>query len=140
SEPEDGGRHPRFLPHPAGVASGEGSTVPIVDPLHRAVVGAVGSSITSVATVGGGDVAQAFRFELRNGRRAFAKTHPDPPPGFFTTEAAGLRWLREAGAVRVPEVLAVSDGGADTVPHLVLEWIEVGPPAPDTEVDLGRAL
>ena len=38
----------------------------------------------------------------------------DPPPGFFTTEAAGLTWLREPGVVAVPEVLAVSD--ATTTP------------------------
>ena len=48
--------------------------------------------------------------DLADGRRVFAKTHPAAPPGFFTTEAAGLGWLGEPGAVAVPEVLAVSDG------------------------------
>jgi fructosamine-3-kinase len=73
----------------------------------------------------------------------FAKTHPSPPPGFFTTEAAGLRWLREPGVVAVPEVLAVSDG---PVAFLVLEWIDQGrggaggADGPGTEADLGRAL
>ena len=100
----------------------------------------MGSAVTGADVVRGGDVAQAFRFVLADGRPVFAKTHPNPPPHFFTTEAAGLRWLREPGAVAVPEVLAVSDGGADEVPYLVLEWIETGRPVGGTEADLGRAL
>ena len=63
---------------------------------------------------------------------------PHPPAGFFSTEAAGLRWLVAADAVRVPMVLAVSDG--DPPPFLVLEWVDVGPPRPATEAQLGRAL
>ena len=50
----------------------------------------------------------------------FAKTHRNPPPGFFATEAASLAWLGESGAVRVPSVLAVDDAS------LVLEWIPEG--------------
>jgi fructosamine-3-kinase len=64
----------------------------------------------------------------------FAKTHRRPPPHFFPTEAAGLRWLRASGAVAVPEVLAVDDG------MLVLEWIPEGRPRPGTEAELGRSL
>jgi fructosamine-3-kinase len=85
-------------------------------------------------------VAQAYRYELDDGRMVFAKTHPSPPTGFFTTEAAGLRWLAEPGAVRVPEVLAVSDGEDGDPPFLVLAWIELGQHRQDTEPDLGRAL
>ncbi len=85
-------------------------------------------------------MAEAVRIDLRDGRRVFAKTHPNPPAGFFTTEAAGLRWLHDAGAVLVPEVLAVSDGDDGARPYLVLEWIDVGPPDRVTEPDLGRAL
>jgi fructosamine-3-kinase len=75
--------------------------------------------------------------ELDGGDRVFAKTHPAPPPWFFTSEAAGLTWLRNAGAVRVPAVLAVSDG----VPaFLALEWVDEGRVGPSTEADLGHAL
>ena len=87
--------------------------------------------------VHGGDTAAAFRVDLDDGRRVFAKTHPAPPPGFFTTEASSLTWLRAAEAVSVPEVLAVSD---DDPAHLVLEWIEEGQPAATTEAELGAAL
>ncbi|MBX3286089.1 MAG: fructosamine kinase family protein [Actinobacteria bacterium] len=102
---------------------------------------ALGTSVTVAARVHGGDVARAFRLELADGRTVFAKTHADPPAGFFTTEAAGLAWLREPGAVAIPEVLAVSDGDASGVPaHLVLEWIEVGPRRPGADAALGEAL
>jgi fructosamine-3-kinase len=111
-----------------------------MDRLRQAVGTALGSPVRSSWVVRGGDVAQAFGYDLDDDRRVFAKTHPSPPAGFFTTEANGLRWLAEAGAVPVPEVLAVSDGDALHPPFLALEWIEVGAPRAGTEADLGRAL
>jgi fructosamine-3-kinase len=107
------------------------------DALRGALEASLGSRVGAHAPVHGGDVAVAYRVDLVDGRRVFAKTHRTPPPGFFTTEATGLTWLRDAGAVPVPEVLAVSD---DAPCHLVLEWIERGPSRPRTEADLGRAL
>jgi fructosamine-3-kinase len=81
-------------------------------------------------------VADAFQVRLDGAATVFAKTHRSAPPGFFSTEAAGLAWLREAGAVPVPEVLGVSDDP----PLLILEWIEPGRPARSTEAEFGRAL
>jgi fructosamine-3-kinase len=115
-------------------------TVTAVDALHRAVGVALGSEVVAATAVHGGDVAAAYRMDLADGRRVFAKTHSNPPAGFFTTEAAGLRWLREPATLSVPEVLAVSDGDGDTPAHLVLEWVDVGSPGRSTEVDLGRSL
>ena len=108
--------------------------------LEEAVGRALGTRVVGSSVVRGGDVAQAFRFELDDGRRVFAKMHPNPPAGFFTTEAYGLRWLAEPGVIDVPEVLAVSDGEEGGPPFLVLGWIELGRPRADTEVVLGRAL
>jgi fructosamine-3-kinase len=104
--------------------------------LAAALRDAVGTSVAAASRVGGGDVAIAYRVELDDGSRVFAKTHADPPPGFFLTEAAGLRWLRDAGAVAVPEVLGVGDDPA----FLALEWIDEGASRPSTEADLGVAL
>jgi fructosamine-3-kinase len=84
----------------------------------------------------GGDVADAFRAELEGGDAVFAKTRWGSPPGFFLTEAAGLAWLREAEALPVPEVLAVSDDP----PLLVLSWIEEGRARRGTEAGFGHAL
>jgi fructosamine-3-kinase len=93
-----------------------------------------------MARLGGGDVAESYRVELDDGRTVFAKTHRAPPPGFFTTEATGLRWLREPDVLPVPEVLAASDGDSGHGPALLaLEWIEEGGRASD-EAAFGRAL
>jgi fructosamine-3-kinase len=96
----------------------------------------LGARLVEADVVHGGDVAAAYRVALDDGRRLFAKTHPAPPPGFFTTEASGLRWLGEAGAVAVPTVVAVSDDPA----LLVLEWIDEGRPHDTTDADFGAAL
>jgi fructosamine-3-kinase len=104
--------------------------------LRASVEQALGATIVGTAPVHGGDVAIAYRLDLEDGRRAFAKTHAAPPPGFFTTEASGLTWLRDAAAVAVPEVLAVSDEPA----FLVLEWVERGAAREGTEAALGRGL
>ena len=86
--------------------------------------------------LGGGDFANAFVVDLVGGERVFAKTHRRPPPGFFTTEAAGLRWLAEPEALAVPDVLLVAD---DDPACLVLEWIETGGRRTrESEADFGR--
>jgi fructosamine-3-kinase len=86
--------------------------------------------------LGGGDVADSYRVVLDDGATVFAKTKIGAVPGFFTTEAAGLSWLRSAEAVAVPAVVAVSDDPA----FLILQWIEPGTPVAGTEADLGRSL
>jgi fructosamine-3-kinase len=96
----------------------------------------LGARPVTSSPLSGGDVARARRVELDDGRIVFVKTHDAPPEGFFTTEAAGLRWLAESGTVRIPEVRSVDDDPA----HLALEWIDEGPPTADTDPDLGRAL
>ena len=90
-----------------------------------------------IAAVRGGDFAAAYRVDLADGRPLFAKTHSAPPPGFFTTEATGLEWLRAAAAVPIPRVVAVDDASPAM---LLLEWIEIGGSGPSTEADFGRAL
>ena len=72
--------------------------------------------------VSGGDFATAYRVALADGRVLFAKTHTNPPPGFFTTEANGLEWLAEPDVINVATVVGVSD---DAPAYLVLDWIDV---------------
>jgi fructosamine-3-kinase len=85
--------------------------------------------------VGGGSICTASRLTLDDGASVFAKQWPggDPPPGFFAAEAAGLRWLAEAGAP-VPEVLA------ELPDMLVMEWLDPGRPSPAAAQRLGAAL
>jgi fructosamine-3-kinase len=86
--------------------------------------------------VSGGDICTASRLTLDDGNSVFAKSWPegDAPAGFFAAEAAGLDWLRAAGAVPVPEVIAA-------LPNLLaLEWIEAGPASPAAAERFGRQL
>jgi fructosamine-3-kinase len=112
------------------------SADPIVDRVVRFVVDQLGP-VASLRSVQGGDVASSFAVDLADGQRVFAKTHRNPPPGFFTTEAVGLSWLEETATLAVPAVLAVSDDP----PVLVLEWIdESAPSLAGDEADFGRSL
>ena len=114
-----------------------GQTPAVDRALVTAVERVLGTGVARGVPLRGGDVAVAYGVELVDGRRVFVKTHRAPPSGFFSTEAAGLAWIREAGAVDVPSVLAVSD----EVPSLlVLSWIERGTARGVTEQDLGRRL
>jgi fructosamine-3-kinase len=84
--------------------------------------------------VGGGCITDTRRAELDDGRIVFLKVDASAPRGFFEAEAAGLRWLRSANALPVPEVLEVAEG------HLALEWVERGHASGDTAELLGRGL
>jgi fructosamine-3-kinase len=84
--------------------------------------------------VGGGDVNEAFRVTLADGRDAFVKTRADAEPGEYAAEAAGLGWLAEPGALRTPRVLDVDDG------YLALEWVKPGRLTPAGTERLGRGL
>jgi len=101
---------------------------------------ALGSQINSLTPVGGGDFAQSYRAQLDAGEYLFVKTHSNPPDGFFSTEAKGLQWLNDSGAVAVPEVRAFSDDP----PFLALGWIDVSNngarPEAETEAQFGRSL
>jgi fructosamine-3-kinase len=84
--------------------------------------------------VGGGDINEAFRAVLADGRVAFVKTRADAPTGEYTAEAEGLEWLAEPGALRTPRVLEVAED------YLALEWIEPGALSAAGAEELGRGL
>jgi len=84
--------------------------------------------------VSGGDINDAWCVELADGARAFVKTRSHAPAGEYAAEAASLVWLGEAGALRVPRVLAQGDD------FLALEWIEPGTLDAAGEEELGRGL
>lgn len=115
-------------------------TTPVA--LTTAVAASLDAGVRSSHRVSGGDINDAYRFELADSTVVFVKSHPSAPAGMYHAEAAGLDWLRD-GEVRVPEVLAVIDPGVDAAPParlLVLEWIESASPAADHDEALGRGL
>jgi fructosamine-3-kinase len=105
---------------------------------REAVCRALGSAVASSHTVSGGDINEVSELHLADGRVVFVKTNDDAEPGMLPAEARGLRWLDEARALRVPRVLAVSDGGRPA--FLALERITPGRRRPDFDERLGRGL
>lgn len=101
--------------------------------IARRVEQLLGTAVVSTAPVAGGDISTATRLRLSDGRVVLLKSQAGPPPGFFATEARGLRRLAEAGAP-VPVPLAHDES------CLVLPWIEHARPTADAADQLGRDL
>ena len=80
----------------------------------------LGEAVAHAERVGGGCINDGWRVDLVSGGRLFVKTRAEVEPGEYAAEADGLRWLGQAGAVRVPAVHAVADD------MLALEWIDEG--------------
>jgi fructosamine-3-kinase len=93
---------------------------------------AVGARVVGLSAIGGGDINDAYRATLDDGRTLFVKTHTPlapgslygdrrsaAPMGMFVAEADGLQWLSE-GPLRVPRVIAAGEH------FLALEWLELG--------------
>ena len=100
----------------------------------------LGSAVRAMTAAGGGDINQTFALQLHDGRRLFVKTHPRPPAGMYSCEARGLQWLAEAKALRVPEVVFVSEADALGPACLVLEQIAPNRRNSDFDEQLGRGL
>jgi fructosamine-3-kinase len=95
---------------------------------------AVGGRVAQTRPISGGDINRAFAVTFTDGRALFVKTNAHEPPSMFAAEARGLAWLGEAGALRVPTVVAVGAG------FLALELVVTGAPARDFDERLGRGL
>jgi fructosamine-3-kinase len=86
--------------------------------------------------VGGGSICSARRLTFEDGTSLFVKS-PVGSAGLdelLESEAAGLRWLRSAGSVPVPEVIAVQPD------LLALEWIDNAAPSAAAAERFGREL
>jgi len=106
----------------------------MTDQVREAIAAALGARVQAARALSGGDINEAHAVALDDGREIFVKTNRAPPAGMFPAEARGLDWLREAGAVRVPAVLAADER------FLALELIGPGKPGPRFDEELGRGL
>lgn len=107
--------------------------------LSAALAQALDTTVATLRPVAGGDLNEAFRAELADGDAVFVKTSADAAAGAFAAEAAGLAWLAQADAMRVPAVRAVADA-AGAPRFLALEWLDAGRLSADGEEALGRGL
>jgi fructosamine-3-kinase len=96
----------------------------------------LGTGVRACQAVGGQFGVRHCRATLADGRTVFAKiAHPAAGTGpGFEAEARGLRWLGEAGAVGVPEVIGWDDGA------LVIAWLPPGAPGRQGAEQFGRDL
>jgi fructosamine-3-kinase len=108
--------------------------------LAAALAAELGAAVASARPLGGGDINDAYEVAFADGRRLFVKTNARAPRAMFPAEARGLGWLAEAGALRVPSVVAVSREEGDAAPFLALELVEPGAPARGFDERLGRGL
>jgi fructosamine-3-kinase len=107
--------------------------------LRQALGSALGSAVGAARPLSGGDINQAYAVTLADGRPLFVKTNARSPRGMFAAEARGLGWLAEAGALRVPRVVAAS-APDDGTQFLALELVSEGGRARDFDERLGRGL
>jgi fructosamine-3-kinase len=102
--------------------------------LVNLVEGALGTRVRHTERVSGGDINDAFALACENGQKLFAKTKTGAPATMYPREAEGLTFLREASALRVPEVRFVNPQ------VLVLEWVEPGRHKAAFDEEFGRGL
>jgi fructosamine-3-kinase len=106
----------------------------------RRIARQTGLAVREARVVGAQHGYQHLMLTLAGGRRAFAKVAPEGDtvpaemPAAFAAEASGLRWLAEADAVPVPEVLAVTETA------LVISMIPAGRGTPSAAFRFGTEL
>jgi fructosamine-3-kinase len=105
-----------------------------VSPDQPGFLHALDFEVTQARRIGGQHGVDQFRLRTAAGRVAFAKVAAGGAEAGFAAEAAGLRWLRAAGSVPVPEVLVVTES------VLVIEWVDEGGPTGDAADRFGAAL
>ena len=111
----------------------------ITEALRARVEATLGQRIESLSRVAGGDINEALELRLADGGRVFLKCNATAPLALFAAEARGLVFLRDARALRVPEVLAFSE--SDQRPSfLLLEFIARAGPRRGFDEQLGRGL
>ena len=102
--------------------------------LARRLARITGTEVREVRPAGAQHQWAHYQVTLADGRLAFAKAAREDLGGVFEAEARGLRWLAEAHAVPVPEVL-----GWDTA-TLAVAWLPQQAPDQHAAEQFGRDL
>lgn len=108
--------------------------------VQSAVERALGATVRRATPVSGGDINEAFAVEIGDGRTVFVKCNARADAKMFAAEARGLEWLREAGTLRIPRVLAVANDDRAGPHFIVLEYLKPGRARSSFDEELGRGL
>jgi fructosamine-3-kinase len=103
-------------------------------PIAQRLESLAGARVREARLVGGQHRRSHYRVTLTDGRVVFAKAGAGGLGGIFEAEARGLRWLADAAAAAVPEVV-----GWDQATILVT-WIPEQPPDQFAAEQFGRDL
>jgi fructosamine-3-kinase len=99
-----------------------------------AIARITGSAVAGLQEIGSQHRWRHYRGRLAGGQEFFAKISERPLDAVWHSEASGLRWMAEAGAVPVPEVLGRDQNA------LVLSWVPPCSPDPAAAERFGREL
>ena len=97
--------------------------------LEEVVQAAFGESavILRSDSIPGGDINDAYRVTLSDGKKIFVKMNLTGNLNFFLTEAGGLEALGSSGKIKVPEVLGYGIDERRGRSFLAMEYIESAP-------------
>lgn len=99
------------------------------------------AGIAGLARIAGGDINEAYRLELHDGRNVFLKANRKENLSFFKAEAEGLGAIARTGAIGVPDILGCgTDGAQGGYAFLFLEFITSGGRVPDYWETFGHEL
>jgi fructosamine-3-kinase len=104
-----------------------------MDPAAR-ITQLTGAAVGELRVIGGQHLWRHYRGQLADGRVIFAKISERSLGELLRSEASGLRWLADAGAVPVPGVLGCDENA------IVLSWVPEGSPGPAAAERFGRDL
>ncbi len=105
-----------------------------VPELARRLERITGTEVRDIRAAGAEHQWAHYQVTLADGRLAFAKSAREDQGGVFEAEARGLRWLADAHAVPLPEIL-----GWDTA-TLVVAWLPQQAPDQHMAEQFGRDL
>lgn len=102
--------------------------------LTKLVEQALAGSVSQMISLSGGDINEAYRVELVDGRRAFLKYNQRAPAEMFAAEARGLAFLRAAGGE-----LVIPDTYAHGRDFLLLQLLEQSSRGQAVQLGVGLA-
>ncbi|MCB0153575.1 MAG: fructosamine kinase family protein [Anaerolineae bacterium] len=109
--------------------------------LQDIVTGQLKSAILKTTPVSGGDISQAVRLVLADGRSVLLKWHNRAVTGMFSAERWGLERLRAAESpLRIPAVWAQAEATDTTPAFIALEWLGQAAKTPTAGERLGQGL